>query len=229
MKNDRIMENQSPEPHADDNVSLFGRTDFAFLHFIWMSTIFRFILYYCVDFMVFIGFLAACGSIGLLLLWLLSLLLIAYCTTRHRECLMSILIYVGWLAMFFYELGWEGASTISRTFDWRWILEVLAARAIILFFILYANKLKYAFAIKFVICLLVLIVDIRYWRIFYIGRDCILSLMYVSYAYCKSKGMKKGCDNVLLLSVIALLLPSLHSIMKYGFSDLFEVLADVFM
>jgi hypothetical protein len=193
--------------NASDNMSLFGRIDIAFFHFIWMSTFLR-ISSFISNGMGFEGNLVILIAISFILLlmlfWILPLNLLAYFVTRHQECLMSILIYVGWLASHFLEYGLCGMQ--SKWHNSKWLLLLLFIRGIMLVFMIYNNKSKYIFEVKIIICILLLYFCVTYLHVFSFFCDVCISIVYVSYALCSKNGWSRCCDNIIYLYIFAMLL-----------------------
>jgi hypothetical protein len=205
--------------NASDNMSLFGRIDIAFFHFIWMSTFLR-ISSFISNGMGFEGNLVILIAISFILLlmlfWILPLNLLAYFTTRHQDCLMSILIYVGWLASLFIESGLS--DMLPEWYKCKGLLWLLCLRVIILLFMVFNNKSTYIFGVKIILCIL-LYLCAMYSHVFFLVRDCCLSIVYVFYALCRKNGWSRSCNHIISLYVIAMLI---ISIISWRISGLFQ-------
>ncbi len=212
------MEQQTTSSKSD-KAPPFGSSDVAFFHFLWMSSLLR-ICFFIGEPMGIEGIVvtlpAICFILILMLFWILPLNLLAYFTTRHQDCLMSILIYVGWLASLFIESGLS--DMLPEWYKCKGLLWLLCLRVIILLFMVFNNKSTYIFGVKIILCIL-LYLCAMYSHVFFLVRDCCLSIVYVFYALCRKNGWSRSCNHIISLYVIAMLI---ISIISWRISGLFQ-------
>ena len=150
------MMNRTFHLQAEETIPFMARSQFAFLFFIIVTTLMA-IGEFSTQFLVFVFIFT---GVPILLSWLMlcGLTLKFFWRTRQRDCLVAFFIHIGWILILFVF------NLCPRWLYGNWALLLLALRLGILLFILYANNLKYAFSVKFIICLLALCCDIFYFK-----------------------------------------------------------------